>query len=78
MNNTFVRFFAQRRGDVRKQRSSIQEALRGGPSTVTRLAEVTGMPKDLIVWNLIGMLRWGNVEIVGEQEDELLYALKAS
>ncbi|OLS21755.1 MAG: hypothetical protein ThorAB25_26510, partial [Candidatus Thorarchaeota archaeon AB_25] len=32
--------------------------------------------KDLVVWNLMGMLRWGEVEVAGEEEHEMVYKLK--
>lgn len=74
--STFERFFQQKRGEVRKQRKTIEEALRAGSSTVTKIAEVTNMEKDLIVWNLVGMLKWGIVEVNGEEDHELVYGLK--
>lgn len=74
--STFAKFFSQKRGDVRKQRTTIEEVLKAGPSTVTKIAEATKFPKDLVVWNLLGMLRWGTIEISGEQEEELVYKVK--
>jgi len=74
--SAFQRFFSQKRGDVRKQRQAIEESLKAGPSTVTKIAEKTGLAKDLIVWNLVGMLKWGAVEVTGEQDHELVYTLK--
>jgi len=76
MSNMFVEFFSQKRGDVRKQRKAIEEALKGKPSTVSKIAEVTGFEKNLVVWNLMGMLRWGFVEVTSEEGDELTYSLK--
>ncbi len=72
----FDAFFDQKRGDVRKQRMAIEDALRSGHSTVSSISEATTMPKDLIVWNLVGMMRWGTVEVAGEAHHELLYKLK--
>ncbi|NHJ15038.1 MAG: hypothetical protein EAX95_15255 [Candidatus Thorarchaeota archaeon] len=74
--STFQRFFQQKRGDVRKQRKAIEDVLKAGPATVTKIAETTKMNKDLIVWNLVGMLKWGTVEVTGEESHELLYGLK--
>lgn len=74
--STFVKFFGQKRGDVRKQRQSIEEAMKGGATTVTSISEKTGLAKDLIVWNLVAMLKWGEVEVAGEHEEELVYSLK--
>ncbi len=73
---SFTQFFQQKRGDVRKQRKAIQEALENGPSTVTKLASMLDFPKDLIVWNMMGLMRWGVVEVAGEENHELIYGLK--
>lgn len=72
----FAPFFEQKRSDIRKQRQEIQLILSKGPDTVTGIASKTEMEKDLIVWNLMGLLKWGKVEIVNEVEHELVYALK--
>jgi len=74
--STFVKFFSQKRGDVRKQRQAIEEAMKAGATTVSIISEKTGLAKDLIVWNLVGMLKWGNVEVTGERDKELVYSLK--
>lgn len=74
--STFLKFFGQKRGDVRKQRQSIEEAMKGGATTVSSISEKTGLAKDLIVWNIVAMLKWGEVEVSGEHEEELVYSLK--
>jgi len=76
MSKMFVNFFSQKRGDVRKQRKAIEDVLKAGPSTVSKLAEATGFEKNLVVWNLMGMLRWGAVEVASEEGVELTYVLK--
>ena len=72
----FDSFFDQKRGDIHKQREAIEDALRSGHSSVTSIAEATTLSSDLIVWNLMSMMRWGTVEIAGEEHHELLYALR--
>ena len=72
----FAPFFEQKRSEIRKQRQTIQLLLAKGPATVTQLAEKTEYEKDLLVWNLMGLLKWGKVEVVGEEHHELLYGLK--
>jgi hypothetical protein len=74
--STFVKFFGQKRGDVRKQRQSIQDAIKGGATTVSGISEKTGLAKDLIVWNLVAMLKWGEVDVTAERDEELVYSLK--
>jgi hypothetical protein len=76
MSTMFTNFFSQKRGDVRKQRKSIEDILQKGPSTVSKIAESTGYDKNLVLWNLMGMLRWGFVEVASEEGEELTYVLK--
>jgi hypothetical protein len=76
MSRMFSQFFNQKRGEVRKQRKAIDEFLQAGPASVSKIAESTKMETDLVVWNLMGMLRWGEVEVAGEENDEMVYALK--
>lgn len=76
MNNMFGKFFAQKRGDVRKQRKVIGEFLKAGPAAVSEIAEASHFETDLVVWNLMGMLRWGEVEVAGEKNHEMVYKLK--
>jgi hypothetical protein len=45
MSKMFVSFFSQKRGDVRKQRTKIENFLKDGPSTVTLISEKTGFEK---------------------------------
>jgi predicted transcriptional regulator len=74
--SSFAKFFSQKRGQVRGQRKAIEEVLKAGPATVTKISEETEFDKNLVVWNLMGMLRWGAVEIKGEENHELIYSLK--
>ena len=76
MSRMFGQFFTQKRGDVRKQRKAITEALKAGPASVSKITEATEFEKDLVVWNLMGMLRWGDVEVAGEENHEMVYTLK--
>ncbi|MDF1539849.1 MAG: hypothetical protein P1Q69_13195 [Candidatus Thorarchaeota archaeon] len=72
----FAPFFEQKRSEIRKQRQGIQLTLKDGPASVTQIAKKTDFEKDLIVWNLIGLLKWGKIEVVGEENHELVYGLK--
>ncbi len=74
--SSFAKFFSQKRGQIRGQRKAIEDLLKAGPATVTKLSEETEFAKNLVVWNLIGMLRWGTVEVTGEENEELVYSLK--
>lgn len=76
MSRMFKEFFSQKRGDVRKQRAAIKSILEKGPASVTRISEETEYPKELVVWNLMGMLKWGDIEVVGEEDRELIYGIK--
>ena len=74
--SSFAKFFSQKRGQVRGQRKAIEEVLKVSPATVTKISEETEFAKNLVVWNLMGMLRWSEVEIKGEENHELIYSLK--
>ena len=76
MSTIFSKYFYQKVGTVRKQRAAIEKVLKAGPSSVTAIAESTGYEKELVLWNLMGMLRWGTIEVAGEEGHELNYVLK--
>jgi predicted transcriptional regulator len=70
----FSEFFYQDRSVTHKQRMDIEEILSEGPSTVSTIAEKLELPTDIVVWNLMGLLRWGVIETTGEENHELVYA----
>lgn len=76
MSRLFANYFTQKQGDVRKQRKDIEEVLKSGPASISKIAEDTMYAKDLVVWNLMGMLRWGTVETIGEENHEMVFMLK--
>jgi hypothetical protein len=76
MKLQFGEFFNQKQGEVRRQREALEIELKEGPARVSTLAEATNLKKDVVMWNLLGMLRWGKVEVSGEEDHELVFALK--
>ena len=72
----FSTYFEQKHSDVRQQRKAIKEALTGGANTVATISQKTELPNELVVWNLMGMLKWGAIEVTGEENHELIYAIK--
>ena len=76
MSKLFETFFHQKAGAVIAQREAIEKILTAGPSTVSAIAESTGYKKDLVLWNILGMMRWGSVEVASEEGHELAYVLK--
>ena len=76
MSNLLGVYFKQNVSDVREQRAAISKVLKSEPTTISAIAESTGYAKDLILWNLLGMLKWGTVEVESEHGEELTYALK--
>ncbi|MFX1606620.1 MAG: hypothetical protein ACFFDD_12025 [Promethearchaeota archaeon] len=76
MSRLFTTYFTQKRGDIRDQRKAIKDVLKNGPASISKIAESTLYAKDLVVWNLMGMLRWGIVETVGEENHEMVFVLK--
>jgi hypothetical protein len=76
MRSKFAQYFNQKQGDIQTQRKNITEILTAGPASVSKIAEVTNFDVGLVVWNLVGMLRWGEVEVASEENHELVFALK--
>jgi hypothetical protein len=76
MRKLFGEFFNQKQGLVRENRKALEEELKKGPMSVSTLADATQLQKDQVMWNLMGMLRWGIVEVSGEEDHELVFALK--
>ncbi|NHI87971.1 MAG: hypothetical protein EAX87_00530 [Candidatus Thorarchaeota archaeon] len=57
-------------------RSYILGELKDGPATITEIAKATMMEKDYILENLLALMKWNMVEIVGEDKREYIYARK--
>jgi hypothetical protein len=57
-------------------RSHILREMRDGPATITEIAKATKMEKDYILENLLAMIKWNQVEIVGDEKREYIYARK--
>lgn len=72
----FGKHFKQNRTISLNQRKEIHRILENGPTTVTGISEMVEFAKPVIVWNLLSMLRWGEVEVTGEEHHELVYGLK--
>ena len=69
----FSRFFEQNTHTTFKQRRVILEALAAGPATISSLVSKTSIPESLLVWNIMGMMKWGEVEVAGEKNHQILY-----
>ncbi|MFX1332244.1 MAG: hypothetical protein ACFE9W_11840 [Promethearchaeota archaeon] len=72
----FTMYFDQNYAVVTQQRKSILESLKEGPASVSTISEKTEMDKKVLMWNLLGLLRWGNIEIAGEEHHELVFKLR--
>jgi hypothetical protein len=57
-------------------RSYILGEIKDGPATITEIAKATMMEKDYILENLLALMKWNMVEIVGENKREYIYARK--
>ncbi|MHA2360126.1 MAG: hypothetical protein ACXAB5_07620 [Candidatus Thorarchaeota archaeon] len=57
-------------------RSHILREIRDGPATITELAKATKMEKYYILENLLALIKWNQVEIVGDEKREYIYARK--
>jgi len=57
-------------------RNQIMREIRDGPATVSEIAKATKMEKDYILENLLALMKWNMVEIVGDENREYIYARK--
>jgi predicted Rossmann fold nucleotide-binding protein DprA/Smf involved in DNA uptake len=57
-------------------RSHIMREIKDGPATITEIAKATKMEKDYILENLLALMKWNMVEIVGDESREYIYARK--
>jgi predicted ArsR family transcriptional regulator len=59
-------------------RRTLQRALQVGPQTVPQLAEATGLPAHQVLWHVTALKKYGQVEEVGVDEDEVYYLYRLS
>ncbi len=71
----YTDFFYQNRRETEKQRTRILGLLKDEKLSVSQIASKLNLDKPLVLWNLLGMLRWGQVDI-HESEQELIFASK--
>jgi predicted Rossmann fold nucleotide-binding protein DprA/Smf involved in DNA uptake len=57
-------------------RSRILKEIQDGPATITEIAKATKMDKGRILDNLLALMKWNLVEIVGDEKREYIYARK--
>ena len=56
------------------ERHYIMRQLDDGPVTVSNIAKATGLETHRVLWNVLALMKWNKVEIVGEEKREYLYA----
>jgi len=76
MSKLFTNYFKQQTSVIREERAAIEIILKSEPSTISSIVKITGYAKDLVLWNLLAMMKWGVVEIASEEGDELTYKIK--
>ena len=57
-------------------RNIIMLELEGAPATITELAKATKLEKDFILENLLALMKWNQVSIIGDKNREYIYAKK--
>jgi len=57
-------------------RSIILQELDGAPATISEIAKATKLEKDFILENLLAMMKWNQVSIIGDKKREYIYAKK--
>jgi len=55
-------------------RSIILLELEGAPATITEIAKATKLEKDFILENLIALMKWNQVNIIGDKNREYIYS----
>jgi predicted transcriptional regulator len=75
MSKQFVKLFNEKRGVVRKQRDAIITVLLNGPATISEVEPKVRLPKTVILWNLMALIRWGDVSMIAERDGEFVYSL---
>ena len=50
--------------------------LKEAPATITEIAKATKLEKDYILENLLALMKWNQVAIIGDKKREYIYAKK--
>jgi hypothetical protein len=58
------------------ERSAILNQLEKSTGTVTEISKAVSLEDDRTLWNLIALMKWNKVDIVGEKDREYIYAIK--
>lgn len=58
-------------------RSQILRELIDGPTTISEISKSTKMESSYVLENLIALMKWNLVEIIGTENREYVYAKKA-
>ena len=58
-------------------RNLIIQSLQTGSKTTTEVSKDIHLTTSIVHWNLLTLRRWNKVEIVKQQVDEYVYAIKA-
>jgi predicted Rossmann fold nucleotide-binding protein DprA/Smf involved in DNA uptake len=61
--------------ELRRARKRIVEALKTGPLTVPEIAEHAGLSKDVVLWHIAAMRKYGQVREVNSNGSDVRYAL---
>jgi predicted Rossmann fold nucleotide-binding protein DprA/Smf involved in DNA uptake len=57
------------------ERNYIMQHLSNGPATVKEIAKTTKMEPHRVLWNLLAMMKWNRVEIVGDRKREYVFSM---
>ncbi|MFW9862449.1 MAG: hypothetical protein ACFFEX_11640 [Candidatus Thorarchaeota archaeon] len=56
------------------ERHYIMKHMSDSPVTVSQIAKATGLEPHRVLWNILALMKWNKVEIVGEEKREYLYS----
>ncbi len=57
------------------ERNYILQHLSHGPATVKEIAKTTKFEPHRVLWNLLAMMKWNAVEIVGDKNREYIFSM---
>jgi len=58
-----------------EERGLIIKGLKNHPSTIPEISKATGLETSEVFKHVVAMMQFGKVTVVGQREDQLVYAL---
>jgi len=59
----------------REERGLIIKELKNHPSTIPEISKATGLETSEVFKHMVALMQFGKVTVIGERDDQLVYAL---